>query len=164
MNRWMKIIAAAAVVLGVAQADAAVTGNNVITPQTPNRGTVQFLQGTDSPATYKTLYTAGANGSRCNAIWSTNNDASANHLVTVQLYNGTAYAGGVAVTSAESAGYANGTPAQNLMTSALWPGLPNDSDGNPYIQLASGDTLRATFATALTSSDYINIVASCSDF
>jgi hypothetical protein len=39
-----------------------------------------------------------------------------------------------------------------------------DSDGNTYIQLISGDTLKATFATALTSADQIEMFASCADF
>lgn len=50
------------------------------------------------------------------------------------------------------------------MTSTIWPGLPVDSDGNPYILIASGDTIQATFATALTAADVLNIVATCSDF
>jgi hypothetical protein len=50
------------------------------------------------------------------------------------------------------------------MSTTLWPGLPVDSDGNPYIILVSGDTLQATFATALTSTDFVNIVAQCADF
>jgi hypothetical protein len=72
--------------------------------------------------------------------------------------------GGMAITSVESAGFASGTPAQNLLSSANWPGLPVDQYGNPYLQMVSGDTLQATFATALTSSDLINFVSSCSDF
>jgi hypothetical protein len=146
------------------QSFAAVTPNSIVTPQTVNRGIVQFLQGTDSAGTYKTLYTAGANGSRCYSMWSTNNDPSATHLLTVQIVNSAVKYGGVALTSVSSAGFVNGTPAQNLMSTTNWPGLPVDQYGNPYIELISGDTLQATFATALTASDLINIVTSCSDF
>ena len=143
---------------------AAVTANSIVTPQTPNRGIVQFLQGTDTAGTYKTIYTAGANGSRCYAMWTTNNDASATHLLTVQIVNSAVKYGGVALTSVSSAGFVNGTPAQNLMSSTNWPGLPIDQYGNPYVELVTGDTIQATFATALTASDLINIVVSCSDF
>lgn len=143
---------------------AATTPNSVVTAQTPNRGIVQFLQGTDSPGTYKTLYTAGSNGSKCTAMWSTNDDASATHLLTVQIVNSSVKYGGVSITSVESAGFANAVPAQNLMSSTNWPGLALDSDGNPSFMLASGDTVQATFATALTASDVINIVAQCVDF
>jgi len=160
----IRLLAIAAVCALAAPAFAAVTPNSVVTAQTPNRGIVQFLQGTDSAGTYKTLYTAGANGSKCMGMYTTNNDGSATHLVTVQIVNATVKYGGVALTSVSSAGFANATPPQALMTAAVWPGLPVDSDGNPFLMLASGDTLQATFATSLTSTDVLNIVVTCADF
>lgn len=153
-----------ALLLLCSPAFAATTPNSIVTPQTVNRGIVQFLQGTDSAGTYKTLYTSGANGSRCYAMWMNNNDGSATHLVTVQIVNGGVKYGGTALTTVSSAGFANGTPAQSLMTPSVWPGLPLDPNGNPYIQLISGDTIQATFATTLTASDLINIVVICADF
>ncbi len=155
---------AAALLLAAAPALAAVTANSIVTPQTPSRGIVQFLQGTDSAGTYKTLYTAGSNGSRCNAIWETNNDGSATHLITIEIVNGGVKFGGVAFNTASNDGYANATPPKNAMDPSVWIGLPRDSDGNPFIALNSGDTLQATFATALTASDKINLVASCADY
>lgn len=148
------------VLLAAWPACAAVTANSVVTAQTPNRGVVQFLQGTDVAGTYKTLYTAGANGSKCQALWENNNDASATHLVTVEIVNSAVKYGAVAVTTAVNDGYANGVPPKNLM----WGGLPIDSDGNSFFFLASGDTLQATFATALTSSTKINLVTICADY
>lgn len=162
MNR--KLLSAIGLIALAAGLIGAVTPNSFVSPQTPNRGIVQFLQGTDSAGTYKTLYSAGTNGSRCYGIWETNNDASATHLVTLQLVNSAVKYGGMAITTAESDGFANATPAKNLISSTNWPGLPVDQYGNPYIQLVSGDTLQATFATNLTSSDLINIVAVCADF
>ena len=158
-----KFLFAAALGLLISHADAATTPNSVITAQTPNRGVVQFTS-SSTAGTYATLYTAGTNGSRCNAMWTTNNDASATHLVTVQIVNTSVKYGGTALTSVSSAGFANATPAQNLMSSTVWPGLPTDSDSNPYLQLVTGDTLQATFATAITSTDVLNIVVSCADF
>lgn len=149
---------------GVHEAFAAVTPNSVVTPQTPTRGTVQFLQGTDTAGTYKTLYTVLTNGARCNAMWSTNNDASATHLLTVQIVNTAVKYGGTSVTTTINQGFANGTAPLNLMSSTNWPGLPLDSGQNPYLQLVSGDTLQATFATALTAGDVVNIVASCQEY
>lgn len=159
-----RILLALATLFAIGQSFGAVTANSVVTPQTPNRGIVQFLQGTDTAGTYKTLYTAGANGSKCFAMWSTNNDASATHLITIQIVNSAVKYGGTALTSISSAGFLTAVPAQSLMTSTIWPGLPVDSDGNPYILIASGDTIQATFATALTAADVLNIVATCSDF
>lgn len=143
---------------------AAVTANSVVTAQTPNRGVVQFLQGTDSAGTYKTLYTAGTNGSKVSAIWMSNNDASATHLVTCQIVNTTVKYGGVALTTVVSAGFVSGTAPQNLLTPAIWAGLPIDGNGNPYLTMISGDTLQCTFATAITASDVININAITSDY
>src|SRR5271165_5399153 len=69
----------------ITQSLAAVSSTPVFV-QTPNRGIVQFLQGTDSAGTYKTLYTGGSNGSKCTGMYITSNDA-ASHLVTIQLVN-----------------------------------------------------------------------------
>lgn len=154
----------AAILLLSDSAYAAVTVNSVVTAQTPNRGIVQFLQGTDAAGTYKTAYTAGANGSKILGLFSTNNDASATHLLTCQVVNGGVKYGGVAITSVSSAGFANATPAQNFMSSANWPGLPVESDGNPFLYMASGDTLQCTFATALTATDLINVIVVAADF
>ena len=160
-----KLLLALALAFGLGTpAFATTTANSIITGQTPNRGYQNFVQGTDTAGTYKAVYTAGANGSKCFGLWMTNNDASATHLVTVQVYNGTTYYGGTAVTTVVSAGFVNGTPAQNLLSGAIWAGLPIDGNGNPFLYLASGDTLRATYATSLTSTDLINIVAYCQDF
>lgn len=143
---------------------AATTPNSVITAQTPNRGIVQFLQGTDSAGTYKTVYTAGSNGSKIVGLFSTNNDSSVTHLITCQVVNGGVKYGGVSITSVLSAGFANVTPAQNLLSPTNWAGLPTDSDGNPFLYMISGDTLQCTFATSLTSTDLINIVTVAADF
>lgn len=153
----------ALVLVNIAAANAATTPNSFVSPQTPNRGILQFTS-SSSAGTYATLYTAGSNGSRCYAIWMNNNDSSATHLVTLQVINSTVKYGGVALTSVESAGFTTGNAAQNMLSSSVWPGLPVDSYGNPFVQLISGDTLQATFATAITSSDVLNLYAVCSDF
>jgi hypothetical protein len=150
--------------LWVGPAWAAVTPNSIVTMQTPTRGIVQFLQGTDNAGTYKTLYTAGTNGSKCNALWLTTDDGTASHLVTVQLTNGGIRYGGVAVATTFGQGFVSGTPPLNLMAPTLWPGLPLDSDGNPYIQLMTGDSIQATYATALTAATRINLIISCGDY
>lgn len=154
--------------LFLTDAFAAVTANSPVTPQTPNRGVVQFLQGTDSAGTYKTLYTAGSNGSIVTGIYATTNDGTASHLVTCQVVNTAVKYGGAAVTIGGSTiganGFANGVPAVNFMSPINWPGLPLDMNANPYLFMISGDTLQCTYATTLTSSDLINLVAVAADF
>lgn len=97
-------------------------------------------------------------------IWETNNDPSATHLVTCQIVNGGVKYGGVALTTVSSSGFANNVPAVNLLDPSVWSGLPVDSDGNPYLMMISGDTLQCTYATALTASDVINLMANATDF
>ncbi len=147
-----------------APAFGAVTANSVVTPQTPGRILCQFLQGTDTAGTYKTCYTGGANGSKCSALWETNNDGSATHLITAEIVNGGVNYGGVAVTTVSNDGYSNGVPAKNFLSAGLWPGLPTDSDANAFFYLANGDTLKATYATALTSGKWVSLVGVCADY
>lgn len=151
-------------VLLSASAALAVTPNSIVTMQTPTVGVAQFLQGTDNAGTYKTVFTAGASGSKCNGLWSTNDDGTATHVVTLQLTRGGIRYGGVAFTTTLSQGFSPAAPPLNVLSPTLWPGLPLDSDGNPYIQLQSGDSLQATFATALTAGTRINLAVSCGDF
>lgn len=143
---------------------AAVTPNSFIAPQVVNRGIVQFLQGTDAAGTYKTVYTAGSNGSRCNGLWLTTSDGTATHVISVQVVNSTVKYGGIAITTVLSAGFANTVPPMNLLSPTVWVGLPIDQYTNPYLQMVTGDTLQITFATALTASTVINVIASCGDY
>lgn len=160
-----KIILALSLFAFVSTAEAATTPNSSVQPQTPNRGIVQFLQGTDTAGTYKTLYTGGSNGSIIKGIYATTNDASAAHLLTCQIVNTAVKYGGVAITIPISSGFANAVPPINIMAPANWVGLPTDSDGNPFLFLAStSDTIQCTFATNLTSTDVINLVAITADF
>ena len=157
------VLAAVSLLADSPNAMAAVTSTPVFL-QAAKLGVVQFLQGTDVAGTYKTLYTAGSNGSRCSAIVATSSDGSAAHLLTLQIVRSTIKYGGTAVNVAVSSGFAAGSPPVNLMSSTNWAGLPVDSNGNPFLHLQSGDTLQATFATALTSSTVINVIAVCGDY
>jgi len=149
---------------------AATTPNSVVTPQTPNEGRVQFLQGTDTAGTYKTLYTASANGSVCFGMEMTNSEASTTHLVTIQIVNTAVKFGGTVITTVAGSGFAAATPSAQSITSVpavagVWNTLPVDGNGNGYIQLVSGDTIQATFATAfVTTGAVINLRVACNDF
>lgn len=151
-------------ILAIPAANAATTPNSIVTPQTPNRGIVQFLQGTDTAGTYKTLYTAGVNGSRCYSLVSTNTETSVVHSLTIQVVNSTTKFGGTNIVTVANSGFTSTAAPQPIMTPAVWPGLPVDQYGNPYIQMVSGDTLQVTFGTALSTGALINLYTSCSDF
>lgn len=164
---WLALVT---LLCGSIPALAAIVNTPVFT-QVPKMQGTNFVQGTDAAGTYKTLYTGDADGTKVTGIWVTTNDGSASHLVTVQLGTTSSCGtqsncyGGAAVTIAVNSGFANGAPAVNIMSPTLWPGLPTDSDGNPYIYLSSASqAIQATFATALTASTQISITVIASDF
>lgn len=143
----------------------ATTPNSFVTPQTPKVGATRFVQGTDTPGIYKTIYTGQTNGSKCFALLLNHNDQSATHLVTMRISSNSVDYDISTYTTVTGSAPANtfGTPV-NLFSPTIWPGLPVDSQGNAYIYLQNGDALQATFATALTATNQINIVAYCGDF
>lgn len=136
-------------------------------PQTPKVTPQNFVQGTDSAGTYKTLHTAGSNGSKVTGINVTTDDGSATHVLTLALTrSATNYVIG-AYTLPVNSGTDGSTVGVNMLAggpAGLIPGLPLDSDGQPYLLMESGDTLRLTFATALTAGKRIDVVTIASDF
>lgn len=162
MRRFLAAVAAAALCFAPIAAPAAVTANSAVTTQVPDLFVCQFLQGTDSPGTYKTCVTATANGEKCIYGYETNNDASATHLITVEVVRSSVKYGLTAFTTASSDGYANAVPPKGFLTSTF-AALPTDNN-NQFVFLNNGDTIQATFATALTSTDKINLVFICADF
>lgn len=136
--------------------------------QTPKTIIVTFVQGTDVAGTYKTVYTGDTSGSKVVGLYCTSNDTALSHLVTVQMSTSTAAhcspqsncMGGAAVTVPINAGFATGVPAVNMLAPANWPGLPVDSDGNPFLFLQGNtQTIEVTFATGLTTSTQVACVA-----
>ena len=100
-----------------------VTANSYISPQTPNRGLVEFVGTTDATAALKALYVGGGNGSNVYGVMGVNNGATA-HLVTLVVNNsgGTVLAQINAVTLAINAG-ANGTVVpQPVLSASVYSG------------------------------------------
>ena len=144
----------------------AVTATPVL-PQTPKITPQNFVQGTDAAATYKTLYTAGANGSKIVAINVVTDDGTATHVLTLALTRSSVNYGIGAYTIPINSGTDGAAAAIDLLKggpSTLIPGLPFDNDGQRYLLMESGDTLRMTFATALTASKRIDVVTIGADF
>ena len=101
----------------VAVANAAVTPNSYVTPQTPNNGKVQFLQGTDSAGTDKTLYTGGL---RLALLRNMDDDKLRDRYASRdrRVVNSAVKYGGTAITTVLGAGFTTGVPPQNIMTAA----------------------------------------------
>lgn len=137
-----------------------------VLPQTPKLGLNNFVEGTDAAGTYKTIYTAGASGSKIVSVTATNDD-SVSHLMTLSVTrSGVDYVIGAALCQAV-AGTGGNSPLDLFAgaSSGNTPiALPKDNDGQRYILLQSGDTLRATFATVLTSGKRLSVAANGADF
>lgn len=135
--------------------------------QTPKVTPQNFVQGTDSAGTYKTIFTAGSDGSKVTAINVTTDDGSATHVLTLALTrSATDYIIG-SYTLPINSGTDGSTVGVNMLNggpNTLITALPTDNDGQKYLFLESGDTLRMTFATALTAAKRINVVTIGANF
>lgn len=135
--------------------------------QNPKCGLQNFVQGTDSAGTYKTLISGGTNGTKVTAINVATDDGSATHVLTLVIERGgTNYVLG-AYTIPVSSGTSGAIASVDLLRGGpanLIQGLALDNDGNPYIYLQSGDNLKMTFATALTSAKRIDVITTAGDF
>ena len=130
--------------------------------KTPNNGLVQISTGTGTANV--TIYTGAANGSKVIALNATN-QSSGTANIRFAITNGiTTYIIGEANIPL-SAGFVGGaTPSVSLFSAGVAPGLPVDSDGNPYLILkSSADTLTAAAESTIVSG-IINLVAIVGDF
>lgn len=128
--------------------------------QTPRITPQNFIQGTDAAGTYKTIFTAGTNGSKITGILVNTTDGTAAHLLTLRILRAAVGYPLINYTLPINSGGDGSTPSVDLLAggpSNLLQGLPVDNDGQKYILLESGDTLEMTFATALTASKNIYV-------
>jgi hypothetical protein len=97
-----------------------------------------------------THVTGGTNGTRVSSLTAHSNSTSA-HVFIVGVSTGGAsfYVGAVSIPA--SAGSDGSTPAIDLLSSTLIPGLPVDVNGQPYINLPS-----TLYSLTLTASAAIN--------
>ena len=130
--------------------------------QTPKNGNVQILPADAS--NLKTIYTGGANGSKIIGLYVTSSDTSARDVqfgITVGGVFYPLYTSTIAIT----AGQVAATPSVNLLDPSKAVGLPVDSDGNPFIFLASASyTLQIKSLTTVTAAKEIDISCFAADF
>jgi hypothetical protein len=140
----------------------ALSPNQYITPQTPNRGFVQIANADGQ--NQKTVYTGGPNGTKITGLIGQSTDTSGRDVMVSITNGGTSYPLG-SVTVAAGAGNSGAVASTNLMAPAQIPGLPVDSDGNPYLFLASAsDTLTVEALSTVTSGKLITVIAIGADF
>jgi hypothetical protein len=135
--------------------------NVPVFPQLPRNGKVQIVNADGT--TLKTVYTADADGSKIVGLMATSTDSAA-RVVEVGIENGGTFYQLGAVNVPIDAGSITGTAAVNLMSMTSMPGLPVDNDGQPYLLLISGDTLKVRVQVAVTAAETINVTAIGADF
>jgi hypothetical protein len=127
----------------------AFTQNNLATlARQPQNGKVQILPA-DAQA-QKTVYTAGASGSKVSSLIGTSTDTAA-HDVQISISNGgTSFLLGT-IQLPIGAGNTSGVPSVNMLDPTKLVGLAYDSDGNPFLHLISGDTLTLSSVVTVTA-------------
>lgn len=134
-----------------------------VLPQTIKRTFIQILPATASGLV--TLATGGANGTKIVAAIATSSDTGSGRDVTIGITNGGTFMPLGTVTVPVQAGQVANTPAVNMLDPAKIPGLPVDSDGQPYIFLASAsDTLQVKSLTTVTAAKELDFNAFGADF
>jgi hypothetical protein len=135
----------------------AFTQNNLATlVRQPQNGKVQIVNA-DAQA-QKTVYTAGASGSKVSSLIAVSSDTAARDVQISITNAGTSYPLGT-VAVAIGAGNSSAANAVNLLDPTKLIGLAYDSDGNPFIHLISGDTLTVSALTTVTSGKLITVCA-----
>jgi hypothetical protein len=139
---------------------AAVTATPVFV-QNPKQPKVQITNANGTTA--QTLYACDADGTKVTGLIATSTDTVARDLQILVTRSATDYVLAT-VTIAAGAGTVAGTAPVNLLTTTNFPGLPTDSDGNPYFYCESTDTLKAGLLVAVTAAKVVNVVAVAADF
>lgn len=135
--------------------------------KTPNNGAVQITTGTGS-STIVTVYTGGANGSKIAGFFATAN-TTANFDVAWGVSSGGIFYTYDTISITAGAGTSDVTAPINFLSATNQPGLTVDSDGNPFIFLASSNwslqaKTPATSSTWATGSVINLVVPSAGDF
>jgi len=137
--------------------------NTPIFPQKPTNGKLQLLHA-NAAGTFVTIYTGGANGSKITGLIAQSTDSAAHDLQIAIVRSGTTYILGT-VNVPLGAGNTGSVPSVNLLNNVQLPGLPLDSDGNPFIFLLdANDTLAINPVVIVTNPTQVNITAIGSDF
>lgn len=131
--------------------------------QTPKNYKLQIVNADGT--SLKTIATGGTNGTKISAIVVTSNDTAARN-VTWGITTSAVFFPLGTVQIPITAGQVDLTnTAVNLLDIGKTPGLPVDSDGNPYIFLSgTGDTLQAEVTTSVTAAKAVTFVAIGADF
>lgn len=132
--------------------------NTPIYPQSINQTAVTIVNADSTNK--KTAYTAGANGSKIEAIYITNTDTNAYTMNIYETISGTDYLIGT-VNIPLSSGNTTSAPTVNLFNMSTNFGviLNRDASGNPYLYLAASAIIKVALTGAITAAKTMTIVS-----
>lgn len=130
-------------------------------PQTIKTNVAQILPA--DTTTLKTLITAPANGVRVDNILISSTDTSARDLQLVVTISSVDYVLGTLQIPA-NAGFTNAVPTIAAFQHSQLVGLSADVNGNKFLFLASGATLKVKALTTVTAAKAISVIAQCGEF
>lgn len=112
-----------------------------------------------------TAYTGGANGSKIEMWNVSSTDTAARYLQIWFTISATSYLMTTIAIPINAGNSGTGVIASvNVMSNSSWPGLPRDSNGNPYIYIASGTTLQISVVAAVTAAKTITSCIHAGDY
>jgi len=136
-------------------------------PQTPILG-VQNFKPADA-SNLKTVYTAGANGSKVVALTATSTETASARVAQVWITRSAVSYLLTSVNIPVNSGFDGITPAIDLLTQAILPSLPFSGgaggfDGQTFLYLQSGDTLQVSMTSTITAGKEIDVLAVGSNY
>lgn len=140
---------------------ALVTANSIVTAQTPRAYKAQITN--ISNTTPVNLVAGGVNGTKVISIICSNTDTSAYNVTFSVLRSPTSYVLGTVAIPASSGNVA-GSPPVSILNTTNVPGIPQDSDGNPYLFLEPTDTLQMANGSIITAGKAISCHTVAADF
>lgn len=109
-----------------------------------------------------TVYTPPVSGAKVVALMGSSTDATARDIQLAITKGGVDYPIGT-TTVAITSGTIAATAQTNLLNRTNFPGLPVDSDGQPYLLLETGAVLKAKSLVAVTAAAFVNIVGTAAE-
>jgi hypothetical protein len=160
-HRFPALVSAGALLVFVSPCWAAVTANSIVSTQIPKAYKAQLTN--TSGTTAVNLVTPGSNGTKVISVVCSSTDSSGHNVTFSIARSSTSYVlGSVAI--AASAGSLAGTPSASILNATNIPGIPLDSDGNPYLFLEATDTLQMASGSAVTAGKVISCNTVAADF
>lgn len=114
--------------------------------------------------TMKTVFTAGAEGSKIVSLSATNDDSAAAYVLEIYKNNGSVDIFVGAVNIPLNSGKSGSIPSVDLKNATIFPHLPYDASGNKIMLLQAGHTLKVKSQTTVNSGKTVTIIATGEDF